>query len=123
MGKCTDEVNDMRTTQATPGLSRMLTLELVQEILNVRISLVCALVRSGEVPAAQFGVRGIWRVREGDLAAYIGAPSPRLRSVSPLDRFPRITSPTTTDEHTLDVEGSSNQSLCPINVSHILCAS
>jgi excisionase family DNA binding protein len=49
----------------------MLTLEQVQEILNVKSSLVYALVRSGELPAGQFGGRGIWRVRESDLAAYI----------------------------------------------------
>jgi excisionase family DNA binding protein len=51
----------------------MLTLEQVQEILNVKSSLVYALVRSGELPAAQFGGRGVWRVRESDLAAYIDA--------------------------------------------------
>nr|WP_043431390.1 helix-turn-helix domain-containing protein [Arthrobacter sp. FB24] len=61
----------MPAAQVAPGLSRMLTLEQVQEILNVKSSLVYALVRSGELPAAQFGGRGIWRVRESDLAAYI----------------------------------------------------
>ncbi|WP_456506458.1 helix-turn-helix domain-containing protein [Arthrobacter sp. UYCu723] len=51
----------------------MLTLEQVQEILNVKSSLVYSLVRSGELPAGQFGGRGIWRVRESDLMAYIDA--------------------------------------------------
>jgi hypothetical protein len=42
-----------------------------QEILNVKNALVFSLVRSGELPAGQFGGRGVWRVPEGDLAAYI----------------------------------------------------
>ncbi len=44
-----------------------------QEILNVKSPLVYALVRSGELKAAQFGGRGVWRVRQDDLAAYIDA--------------------------------------------------
>lgn len=51
----------------------MLTLDQVQEVLNVKSSLVYSLVRSGELPAGQFGGRGIWRVRESDLVAYIDA--------------------------------------------------
>jgi excisionase family DNA binding protein len=51
----------------------MLTLEQVQEILNVKSALVYSLVRSGELPAGQFGGRGVWRVRESDLVAYIDA--------------------------------------------------
>ena len=71
MGQWTDEVNNMPAAQVAPGLSKMLTLEQVREILNVKSSLVYALVRSGQLPAGQFGGRGIWRVRESDLAAYI----------------------------------------------------
>ncbi|GGH99478.1 hypothetical protein GCM10007170_34410 [Arthrobacter liuii] len=71
MGQWTDEANNMPAAQAAPGLSKMLTLEQVREILNVKSSLVYALVRSGQLPAGQFGGRGIWRVRESDLAAYI----------------------------------------------------
>lgn len=56
-----------------PAFPRMLTLEQVQEILNVKSSLVYSLVRSGELPAGQFGGRGVWRVRESDLMAYIDA--------------------------------------------------
>ena len=55
------------------GLPRMLTLDQVKEVLNVNSPLVYALVRSGELRAAQFGGRGIWRVREDDLLAYIEA--------------------------------------------------
>ena len=48
------------TPAPEPGVMfpRMLTLEQVQEILNVRSPLVYALVRSGELRAAQFGGRG-----------------------------------------------------------------
>lgn len=73
MGQWTEEVDNMPAGPVTPGLSKMLTLEQVQEILNCKSSLVYALVRSGELPAGQFGGRGIWRVRESDLAAYIDA--------------------------------------------------
>ncbi|MFJ6376312.1 helix-turn-helix domain-containing protein [Pseudarthrobacter oxydans] len=52
---------------------RMLTMDEVQEILNLGKPMVYALLRSGEIKAAQFGPRGIWRVREDDLAAYIDA--------------------------------------------------
>lgn len=64
-------MNDMPPAPPAPGLPRMLTLEQVQEILNVKSSLVYSLVRSGELPAGQFGGRGIWRVRECDVVAYI----------------------------------------------------
>ena len=72
MAKRTDEL----TTAAAPGpapFAKMLTLDEVQEILNLGKPLVYALVKSGELRAAQFGGRGIWRVREDDLAAYIDA--------------------------------------------------
>lgn len=71
MAKRTDDSPQTAATPAAPWLPRMLTLEQVQEILNVKSSLVYALVRSGELPAGQFGGRGAWRVRESDLAAYI----------------------------------------------------
>ncbi|SDP63518.1 Helix-turn-helix domain-containing protein [Arthrobacter sp. ok909] len=61
MAKRTDEVSQAPRDPAAAGLSRMLTLEQVQDILNVKSSLVYALVRSGELPAGQFGGRGIWR--------------------------------------------------------------
>ena len=66
---------DDSTAAPEPGVvfPTMLTLEQVQEILNVKSPLVYALVRSGELRAAQFGGRGVWRVRQDDLAAYIDA--------------------------------------------------
>lgn len=71
MEKRTGEVPERAGDPPASGLAKMLTLEQVQDVLNGKSSLVYALVRSGELPAAQFGGRGIWRVRESDLAAYI----------------------------------------------------
>lgn len=71
MPRKTEDENPAPTTgQVFP---RMLTLDQVQDVLNVKGSLVYALVRSGELPAGQFGGRGVWRVRESDLQAYIEA--------------------------------------------------
>ena len=71
MAKRTEEVSKNSAPMA--AFSRMLTLDQVEEILNLGKPLVYALVRSGELRAAQFGGRGVWRVREDDLAAYIDA--------------------------------------------------
>jgi excisionase family DNA binding protein len=74
MAKRTDETESLPATQAAGvGLPKMLTLDQVKEVLNVNSPLVYALVRSGELRAAQFGGRGVWRVREDDLLAYIEA--------------------------------------------------
>lgn len=72
MGKPTEEVNRAAVPAASP-FPRMLTLDEVQEVLNLGKPLVYALVKSGELRAAQFGGRGIWRVRQDDLEAYIEA--------------------------------------------------
>jgi excisionase family DNA binding protein len=72
VAKRTDEVNRTSIPAARP-FPKMLTLDEVQEILSLGKPLVYALVKSGELRAAQFGGRGIWRVREDDLAAYIDA--------------------------------------------------
>lgn len=72
MAKRTEEVSKNSAPAAVP-FSRMLTLDQVEEVLNLGKPLVYALVRSGELRAAQFGGRGVWRVREDDLAAYIDA--------------------------------------------------
>jgi excisionase family DNA binding protein len=68
----TDEVNKTGVRTSLP-FPKMLTIDQVQEILNLGKPMVYALLRSGEIKAAQFGPRGIWRVREDDLAAYIDA--------------------------------------------------
>ncbi|OAD97687.1 helix-turn-helix domain-containing protein [Arthrobacter sp. OY3WO11] len=72
MAKWTEEMNKTTAPTAAP-FPRMLTLDEVQEILNLGKPLVYALVKSGELRAAQFGGRGIWRVRQDDLEAYIDA--------------------------------------------------
>ena len=73
MTKRTEQVNENAAPTTGPVFPRMLTLGQVQEVLNVKGSLVYSLVRSGELPAGQFGGRGVWRVRESDLMAYIDA--------------------------------------------------
>lgn len=73
MTKKTEQVNENAAPTTGPVFPRMLTLEQVQEVLNVKSALVYSLVRSGELPAGQFGGRGVWRVRESDLMAYIDA--------------------------------------------------
>jgi excisionase family DNA binding protein len=72
MAKRTDDVNKTTGPGSLP-FPKMLTLDEVQEVLNLGKPLVYALVKSGELRAAQFGGRGIWRVRQDDLAAYIEA--------------------------------------------------
>jgi excisionase family DNA binding protein len=73
MAKRTEDTDAPPTPAAGPALPRMLTLDQVKEVLNVNTPLVYALVRSGELRAAQFGGRNVWRVREDDLLAYIEA--------------------------------------------------
>lgn len=53
---------------ATP---RFLTLTDVSETLNVSLSQVKALVRSGELVGVKIGGRGVWRVETTELEAYI----------------------------------------------------
>jgi len=72
MALWTEEVDKTGTRESLP-FPKMLTLDQVQEILNLGKPMVYALVRSGELRGAQFGPRGIWRVRQDDLAAYIDA--------------------------------------------------
>lgn len=67
------EVGDPMKGSERLHFPRMLSLEQVQEILNLGLPSIYALVKSGELRAAQFGGRKIWRVREDDLAAYIDA--------------------------------------------------
>lgn len=50
---------------------RFLTLADVTEILQVPMSTVRALVRSGELRAIQVGGKGTWRVERVELEAYI----------------------------------------------------
>lgn len=50
---------------------RFLTLTDVAETLNVSLSQVKALVRSGELQGVKLGGRGVWRVENVELEAYI----------------------------------------------------
>ncbi len=50
---------------------RFLTLADVAEVLNVSAQQARSLVLSGDLPAIQLGGRGIWRVEEAQLEAYI----------------------------------------------------
>lgn len=72
MALWTEEMNETGKREPLP-FPRMLTIDEVQEILNLGKPLVYALLRSGELKGAQFGPRGLWRVRADDLAAYIDA--------------------------------------------------
>ena len=51
--------------------ARFLTLADVMEILNISSPQAYALVRSGDLPAIQIGGKGVWRVEESELEAYI----------------------------------------------------
>lgn len=50
---------------------RFLTLTDVAETLNVSLSQVKALVRSGDLQGVKLGGRGVWRVETSELEAYI----------------------------------------------------
>lgn len=50
---------------------RFLTLTDVAETLNVSLSQVKALVRSGDLAGLKLGGRGVWRVESSELEAYI----------------------------------------------------
>lgn len=51
--------------------SRMLSIGEVKDILNVGMPTLYVLLRSGELRGVQIGGRGIWRISEDDLAAYL----------------------------------------------------
>ncbi|MGD8150141.1 helix-turn-helix transcriptional regulator [Ornithinimicrobium sp. Y1694] len=50
---------------------RFLTLTDVAETLNVSLSQVKALVRTGDLQGVKLGGRGVWRVENTELEAYI----------------------------------------------------
>ena len=70
MGRWTEEVNKTEGRTSLP-IPKMLTVDQVQQILNLGKPMVYALLRSGELRGAQFGPRAIWRIREEDLEAFI----------------------------------------------------
>lgn len=56
---------------ADEGTRRFLTIEQVAEELNVKQSLVRALLRNGELRGIQIGGRGLWRIGVADLEEYV----------------------------------------------------
>ena len=92
MAKRTDEGNKTQVP-APMSFPKMLSLEQVQEILNLGMLAIYALVRSGELRAAQFGGRNIWRVREDDLAAFIEGAYARTAESIASGRIPEGDTP------------------------------
>ncbi|MDR7161795.1 helix-turn-helix domain-containing protein [Arthrobacter sp. BE255] len=70
MAQWDDEMNKTEIRASLP-FPKMLTIDEVHEILNLGKPMVYALLRSGELRAAQLGPRRMWRVSEDDLADYL----------------------------------------------------
>jgi excisionase family DNA binding protein len=69
---------------------RFLTLTDVAETLNVSLSQVQALVRSGELVGVKLGGRGVWRVENIELEAYIQRMYEQTREITRQgEAFPR----------------------------------
>lgn len=68
------------------SFSSLLDPRQVAEILNVKVSQVYTLMRSGQLQALKIGHRGVWRVDERDLQDYIEnlREESRLRSAEEL---------------------------------------
>ncbi|MEQ7736111.1 helix-turn-helix domain-containing protein [Escherichia coli] len=54
-----------------PKKPRFLTIEQAADELNVTVSLIRNLIRTGELRALQVGARGIWRIGVQDVEDYI----------------------------------------------------
>ena len=78
MPKRTEDVNEEPAPTTVPVFPRMLTLEQVQEVLNVKSALVYSLVRSGELPAGQFGGRGYLAQPIGSMQCFAGIQGQRV---------------------------------------------
>lgn len=61
---------------------RFLTLTDVAETLNVSLSQVKSLVRSGELVGVKLGGRGVWRVENVELEAYIQRMYEQTREIT-----------------------------------------
>jgi len=72
MALWTEDVDKVGARASLP-FPKMLTIDDVQEILNLGKPMVYALLRRGDLRGAQFGPRGVWRIRQDDLSAYIDA--------------------------------------------------
>lgn len=62
-------------------IGRFLTIGDTATVLNVSVSKVYALVRSGELPAIRIGARGQWRVERAQLESYIDAKYEEARRI------------------------------------------
>jgi excisionase family DNA binding protein len=54
-----------------PTQCRFLTVEQAAEELNVKSSLIRALIKTGELRAIQIGGRGLWRIGRQDIEDYV----------------------------------------------------
>jgi excisionase family DNA binding protein len=61
----------LSTPPGSSALGRFLTLADTAEVLHISASEAYALVRSGELPAIKIGGKGLWRVEDKVLEAYI----------------------------------------------------
>lgn len=72
MPQSSNDIEPMPTTEPEkPRFPKLLTLAQVQEILNVGMPALRALLSSGELRGVQLGGRRMWRVSEDDLGAYL----------------------------------------------------
>jgi excisionase family DNA binding protein len=56
----------------------------VARVLNVTVTQVYTLMRSGDLPALKIGKKGVWRVSRDTLEAYLAELEAEARSRSPL---------------------------------------
>ena len=56
----------------------------VARVLNVTVTQVYTLMRSGDLPALKIGKKGVWRVSRDTLEAYLADLEAEARSRSPL---------------------------------------
>ena len=56
----------------------------VARVLNVTVTQVYTLMRSGDLPALKIGKKGVWRVSRDTLEAYLAELEAEARSRSPI---------------------------------------
>jgi excisionase family DNA binding protein len=69
-------------TSSDEALGRFLTLSDTAEVLNISLSKVVGLVRTGELPAIRISIQGPWRVERIVLESYIEARYEESRRMS-----------------------------------------
>lgn len=63
--------NEAMPATSSHRFSQFLTIDQVAEILNVNKPTIYALLRSGEMKGLRLGGRGVWRISEDDLQAFL----------------------------------------------------